>query len=743
MSRRPNPNLRCDRRGASGSRPLVPWCSSCTVPLSKGSALELLTSYVPCPNLPDDLDTLEGLGSAPRRDSYASERRNSFMGSVLPFNLDDLLHCRSVESERVEFKAIWDPQVTGPQALRTICGFANDYHNLNGGYIVIGVEERDGRANLPPRGLSATEVGAAQKWIRGNCNRIDPTYHPIMSPETVEGRLILVVWAPGSEMRPHRAPAARGGPPLHWIRLGAETVDAEQHGDLLRGLVEQTARVPWDDRRTLEARISDLREAKVREYLRDVESGLLNEPSEVEIYRRLRVTIRVNDHETPRNVGLLFFSSDPERWFRGAKIEVVHFTSDRAGDVQEERTFRGGLTDQLRDCLNYLENHSTSHIQKQEDRSQVRGWVSYPLPALRETLVNAVYHRGYDVDQPEPTKVYLYPSRVEIVSYPGPVPGIEPRHLVPDARVPAVPARNRRIGEFLKELRLAEGRLSGLPKVFRAMETNGSPMPRFEFDEQRTFFQATLPAHPEYAALSALRDAAHLRGLGESAEAFRRIESAWESHQASSLLASEMIRWLAERGETNQAEDVLKAFSARGPESTIAHVRNALIEALIRAGEEERARRLLKRDHLSMSVQDAVDAAILARRARDSRTAHRYFERAGEALYADARALLEFAQTKLSLANVAYQGRRRDSNRKLLAEARTLLERVIQLDASPARHAWAWRELARTLRWMKMPNREVRNAYRKAIELLPNEPRFVNELARAGRPTRPSLGREI
>ena len=645
-----------------------------------------------------------------------------------------------MESERVEFKASWNPQVTGPQVLRTICAFANDYHNLNGGYVVIGVEERDGRADLPPRGLSAEEVDAAQKWIRGNCNRIDPPYPPILSPEMVEGRLILVVWAPGSEMRPHRAPAAHGRPPRYWIRLGAETVDAEQRGDLLRSLVEQTARVPWDDRRTPDARISDLRAAKVREYLRDVGSGLLDEPSEAEVYRRVRITIRVNDHETPRNVGLLFFSSDPQRWFRGASIEVVHFTADRAGDVQEERTFRGGLTDQLRDCLNYLENLSTFHLQKQRDRNQVRGWVSYPLPALRETLVNAVYHRGYDIDQPEPTKVYLYPSRVEITSYPGPVPGIKPRHLVSDARVPAVPARNRRIGEFLKELKLAEGRLSGLPKVFQAMEANGSPPPRFEFDEQRTFFQATLPAHPEYAALSALRDAAHLRGLGESAEALRRIESAWESHQASALLASEMIRGLAERGETRRAEDVLTAFSTQGPESTVAHVANTLIEALIRAGEDKRARRLLKRHHLFISVQDAVDAAILARRANDSRTAHRYFERAGDALYADPRALLEFAQTKIKLAQEAYRGRERVSNRRFLTEARALLERVIQLDASPARHAWAWRELARTLRWLRMPIRDVKDAYRKAIELSPNEPRFVRELEGVERRRGPSLG---
>ena len=212
-----------------------------------------------------------------------------------------------MESERVEFKASWDPLTTGPQLLKTICAFANDCHNLNGGYVVVGVGERDGRAVLPPSGLTAGEIDAAQKWIRGNCKRLDPSYPPILSTETVGDRLILVVWAPASEMRPHRAPAGDGGPGRFWVRLGAETVDAERRGDLLRGLIEQTARVPWDVRRAHDARVEDMREAKVREHLRDVRSGLLDEPDEKTVYRRMGLTMRVNDHEVPRNAGLLFF----------------------------------------------------------------------------------------------------------------------------------------------------------------------------------------------------------------------------------------------------------------------------------------------------------------------------------------------------------------------------------------------------------------------------------------------------
>ena len=491
--------------------------------------------------------------------------------SILPVNLDDLLHCRGVESERVEFKASWDPATTGPQMLRTICAFANDYHNLNGGYVVIGVEERDGRGILPPIGLSAKQVEAAQKWIRGNCNRLDPPYQPILSPERLGDRLILVIWAPASDMRPHRAPAAAGKAARYWIRLGNETVDAEgrRRGDLLRGLIAQTARVPWDDRAARAARVEDMRERKMREFLHDVRSGLLEEPDEREVFRRMGLVTRINEHEVPRNIGLLFFSNDPTQWFRGAKIEVVRFAADRAGDVQEERTFGGSLLDQARDCLAYLENLSVFHLQKQRNDIHAKTWVAYPMAALREALMNALYHRSYDLDQPEPTKVYIFPSRIEIISYPGPVPGIQAAHLLPNAEViRAAPARNRRIGEFLKELGLAEGRLSGLPKIYAEMAANGSPTPSFDFDEQRTYFQATFPAHPQYAAISAVRDAAHLRAVGNRQDAYRRLQTALAADRSSPTAPAMLHEMAAMRtsrdGNSNGESDPPLAWGVDG-----------------------------------------------------------------------------------------------------------------------------------------------------------------------------------
>lgn len=650
------------------------------------------------------------------------------MSSVLPIDIDRLLRGDVVESVRVELKASWDASTTGYQVLKTICAFANDLQELNGGYIVLGVAERDGRALLPPKGLDPGQLDEIQKWIRGNCNRLDPQYQPVLSPESYEGQLLLAIWVQPSVVRPHKAPDGDKAPSKFWVRLGSETVDAEKNG-VLRQLLELNARIPFDDRPNREARVEDLRETRLREFLHDVESSLLNEPEALKIYHQMGLLWPINAHAVPRNIGLLFFAERPDTWFRGAWIEIVEFADDEGGNVQGEHFFRGPLHDQLRQALRYLENLIPSHLEKLPDRAAARGWAGYPVPALRESLANAIYHRSYDADMVEPTKVYLYPNRVEITSYPGPVPGITIEHLRGKARMPQVGSRNRRIGEYLKELRLAEGRFTGIPKIRGAMEKNGSPEPEFDFDEGRTYFRVTLPAHPEYVAIGALRDSAYLRGIGDDRGALERLRSAWQQNQGSAALANELIRELATRGSLSEARQTFEAFLATSPRQA-ARVITTLADAYIGAGRPQDATRIL--DHLpdALLPSEAIEAAIAERRARREDRAHRLFLKAGDALYSDVRGLHEFAQTKMRLTSpnrghVTPEGRRR-----LLQEARELLEQVVSMDAGAGRHAWAYYDLAQVKRWLKQPTSEIKADLERAIRLDPYEPRFRLELER-------------
>ena len=55
--------------------------------------------------------------------------------------------------------------------------------------------------------------------------------------------------------------------------------------------------------------------------------------------------------------------------------------------------------------------------------------------------------------------------------------------------------RNRRLGDFLKELDLTEGRSTGVPTIQAKLAENGSPRAIFETTDDRLTFLVTIPVH--------------------------------------------------------------------------------------------------------------------------------------------------------------------------------------------------------------------------------------------------------
>lgn len=85
---------------------------------------------------------------------------------MIPLRIERLLVGQIVEQDRVEYKEEWNPN----DIIHTICTFANDYNNMNGGYLVIGVQAKDGLPILPPKGIAANELDAIQQAIFQYCN---------------------------------------------------------------------------------------------------------------------------------------------------------------------------------------------------------------------------------------------------------------------------------------------------------------------------------------------------------------------------------------------------------------------------------------------------------------------------------------------------------------------------------------------------------------------------------------------
>ena len=124
----------------------------------------------------------------------------------------------------------------------------------------------------------------------------------------------------------------------------------------------------------------------------------------------------------------------------------------------------------------------------------LRVW-SYPFGAIEEAVVNAVYHRSYAIG--EPVTITVSPDSIEIQNLPGPDHSISDEDL-DGHRMISTHYRNKRLGDFLRELGLAEGRNTGIPKIFKEMRMNGSGDPTIVTDADRSFMRLVLPIHPAF-----------------------------------------------------------------------------------------------------------------------------------------------------------------------------------------------------------------------------------------------------
>ncbi len=121
---------------------------------------------------------------------------------ALPINVEDLLRQRKVESNRIEFKKGWNPD----RIYRSVCAFANDFDNIGGGYILVGVEEENGVAKRPVSGVPTEQIDTILKDMTNFNNRINPYYLPRTEPLVVDSKNIIVIWCPSGINRPYDVP---------------------------------------------------------------------------------------------------------------------------------------------------------------------------------------------------------------------------------------------------------------------------------------------------------------------------------------------------------------------------------------------------------------------------------------------------------------------------------------------------------------------------------------------------------
>ena len=418
---------------------------------------------------------------------------------MIPLKIDTLLAGQTVEQDRVEYKEGWNPN----DIIHIICAFANDYNNMNGGYLVIGVQANEGIPVLPPKGLPVEELDSVQQEIFQYCNQISPRYIPRIEVVNYRdsGIYLIYLWCTAGDSGPYQAPidvysekGKKADKRMHyWIRPASLTTAAKQ--DEIAELFDKFNSVPYDDRINRRATIEDIRRGFVEDFLKDSNSTLINDINKSSL-EDLLVSLEVADETDTeldiRNIGVLMFTERLDKLIAGAQIDLVKFNTEEAEGSDDfiEKTFYGPIWKQVKDALDYIKtNVIEEKVVKIQGQAESERYFNYPYNALEEALVNAVFHKSYR--EPEPVEIRVYVDRIMIINYPGLAKWINLKKFS-EGKAKARKYRNRRIGELFKEIDLSEKQGTGITKILRELKKNGSPNPTFEMDEDRTYLETTI-----------------------------------------------------------------------------------------------------------------------------------------------------------------------------------------------------------------------------------------------------------
>ena len=419
----------------------------------------------------------------------------------LPINIEQLLAANKVENNRIEFKSGWNPDAI----YRTVCAFANDFDNTGGGYIIIGVEEEKGIAKRPVKGLNDMELDHIQKQMVGFNKLIEPSFFPSVSIEKADDQNIVVMWVMAGASRPYKVPeyiTHKIKTYRYYIRYNSSTIVPK--GDIEQELISLSNQTPFDDRANSQATYADISKVLIHDYLTAINSRLANdlETHAIEdVLKQMDLLVGSSEKYNIKNVGIMMFCEQSFRFFPYTQVDIVIFPEgklENPGKLIEIPPIKGPVHLIIKQVLSYLRtNIIKEKIIKVENMAEANRIFNYPFEAFEEAVVNALFHRDYQIQ--EPVEITIEPNKIEIINYGGPHRSIKYQDIKAGKIFRARRYRNRRLGEFLKELNLTEGRSTGIPTIQSVLNKNGSPLALFDTDDERTYFLVEFHCHSKFS----------------------------------------------------------------------------------------------------------------------------------------------------------------------------------------------------------------------------------------------------
>jgi ATP-dependent DNA helicase RecG len=287
------------------------------------------------------------------------------------------------EQQNIEYKQSWHDDY-----LKWVCGFAN----AQGGIIYIGKDD------------NGTIIGIAdyEKLMEEIPNKIRNWMGIIVEVNLhmEQGNYFIEIVT-----HSYSVPISLRG--RYYYRSGS--TKQELTGPSLNEFLLRKSGKTWDDVIETRATFDDIDEKTLKTFLAASESaGRLPENrglSLPELFEKLRLT----ENGKIKRAAIILFGKAPAKFYPNTFVKIGRFGKDDA-DIKFQETEEGNLIVILQAVLNQLNHKFLTRAIEFEGMHRIEKG-EYPVPAIREMLLNALVHRNY---MGAPIQVRVYDDKINI-----------------------------------------------------------------------------------------------------------------------------------------------------------------------------------------------------------------------------------------------------------------------------------------------------------------------------------------
>lgn len=360
------------------------------------------------------------------------------------------------EKQNIEYKSSWHHD-----HLKVICGFAN----ANGGMLYIGKNDQG----------KTIGVKNHKELMETLPNKILDILGVVVKVNLNHEKSLHYIEI---KVPPYSVPISLRG--SYYFRSGS--VKRELTGMALNEFMYKKMGKTWDEVIEDRAKLSDIDKKSVEMFLSAAAEAKRFPANEHRSLKELLEKLKLMEKGKLTRAALVMFAKDPMRFFPSMCVRIGRFGESKV-DLRFHESVEGNLVQCLKEVIELLDHKFFISPISFKGLQRIEKW-QYPLPALREVLLNSLIHKNYMGPH---LQIEVYDDRICFWN-----PGSLPEELT-------VKSLKRQHSSYPRNLLIAStcfkggyidawGR--GIKKIMDACKAEGFPEPKFE--ERDGGFLATL-----------------------------------------------------------------------------------------------------------------------------------------------------------------------------------------------------------------------------------------------------------